>query len=222
MESAYIFGLNQKKLIRSNNISVKYGEIEIKFPNINLDYGGQLLIIGKSGSGKTSLLNILGGLLSPETGNVLVNDIDLFSLSNNKRDNFRGQEIGFVFQTPHFIKSLSVNDNLKFSQYMSSKVNQSKIDMLLKKVDLNHLKNASIQNLSEGEKQRISIIRALVNQPSIIFADEPTSALDDNSCGNVIDLLTNLSRENNTDLVIVTHDKRIKDKFPNQINLNDF
>ena len=70
--------------------------------------------------------------------------------------------------------------------------------------------------------KRISIIRALVNQPSIIFADEPTSALDDNSCNNVVDLLTNLSRENNTTLVIVTHDKRIKDKFPNQINLNDF
>jgi putative ABC transport system ATP-binding protein len=222
LESAYIFGLNQKKLIRTNNITVKYGEIEIKFPNINLDYGGQLLIIGKSGSGKTSLLNILGGLLSAESGNILVNDIDLFSLSNKKRDKFRGQQIGFVFQTPHFIKSLSVNDNLKFSQYMSSKINQSKIDMLLKKVDLNHLKNASIQNLSEGEKQRISIIRALVNQPSIIFADEPTSALDDSSCNNVVDLLTNLSRENNTTLVIVTHDKRIKDKFPNQINLNDF
>ena len=64
----YIIGLNQKELIRTNNISVKYGEIDIKFPNINLDYGGQLLIIGKSGSGKTSLLNILGGLLSPKTG----------------------------------------------------------------------------------------------------------------------------------------------------------
>ena len=219
---AYIFGLNQKRLIRTNNLSVKYGDVDIKFPNINLDYGGQLLIIGKSGSGKTSLLSILGGLLAPETGNVLVNDTDLFSLPNNKRDNFRGQQIGFVFQTPHFIKSLCVNDNLKFSQYMSSKVNQPKINMFLKKVDLNHLKNASIQNLSEGEKQRISIIRALVNQPSIIFADEPTSALDDNSCYNVVDLLTNLSQENNTTLVIVTHDKRIKDKFPNQINLNDF
>ena len=106
----YIIGLNQKELIRTNNISVKYGEIDIKFTNINLDYGGQLLIIGKSGSGKTSLLNILGGLLSPQTGNVLVNDTDLFSLSNNKRDNFRWQQIVFVFQTPHFIKSLSVND----------------------------------------------------------------------------------------------------------------
>lgn len=219
---AYIFGLNQKKLIRTNNLSVKYGDVDIKFPNINLDYGGQLLIIGKSGSGKTSLLNVLGGLLAPETGSSLVNEVDLFSLSNNKRDNYRGQQIGFVFQTPHFIKSLSVNDNLKFSQYMSSKVDQSKIDMLLKNVDLLNLKNSTIQNLSEGEKQRISIIRALVNQPSIIFADEPTSALDDVSCYKVVDLLTNLSQENNTTLVIVTHDKRIKDKFSTQINLNDF
>jgi len=219
---AYIFGLNQKKLIRTNNLSVKYGDIDIEFPNINLDYGGQLLIIGKSGTGKTSLLNILGGLLSPENGNVLVNDVDLFTLSNNKRDNYRGQQIGFVFQTPHFIKSLSVNDNLKFSQYMSSKVNQPKIDMLLKNVDLLNLKNSKIQDLSEGEKQRISIIRALVNQPSIIFADEPTSALDDDSSYKVVDLLTNLSQKNNTTLVIVTHDKRIKDKFSNQINLNDF
>ena len=219
---AYIFGLNQKKLIRTNNLTVKYGDVHIKFPNINLDYGGQLLIIGKSGSGKTSLLNILGGLMPPETGNVLVNDLDFFSLSRDKRDNFRGQQIGFVFQTPHFIKSLSVNDNLRFSQYMSSKVNQSKIDMLLKKVDILKLKNSKIQNLSEGEKQRISIIRALVNQPPIVFADEPTSALDDDSCFNVVDLLTNLSQENNTTLVIVTHDKRLKDKFSNQINLNDF
>jgi ABC-type sugar transport system ATPase subunit len=131
---AYIFGLNQKRLIRTNNLSVKYGNVDIKFPNINLDYGGQLLIIGKSGSGKTSLLNILGGLLAPETGNVLVNDVDLSTLSNNKRDNYRGQQIGFVFQTPHFIKSLCVYDNLKFSQYMSSKVNQPKINMFLKKL----------------------------------------------------------------------------------------
>ena len=209
-------------MIQTSNLSIKYGERKINFPDLNLKSGDSLLILGKSGSGKTSMLNLLGGLASPSSGSVAVNSKIISSLPKNQLDQFRGSNIGFVFQTPHFIKSLSVNDNLKFSQYMSSKVNQSKIDMLLKKVKLNHLKNASIQNLSEGEKQRISIIRALVNQPSIIFADEPTSALDDNSCNNVVDLLANLSQENNTTLVIVTHDKRIKDKFPNQISLNDF
>lgn len=84
------------------------------------------------------------------------------------------------------------------------------------------LKDSNIQNLSEGEKQRISIIRALINQPSILLADEPTSALDDESCNNVIDILTNLSNEYSATLIIVTHDKRLKEKFSNQIDLNDF
>jgi lipoprotein-releasing system ATP-binding protein len=218
----YFFGLKQKKLIQTKNISINYGSLILKFPEINLNSGDQLLIIGNSGSGKTSLLNILGGLISPNTGTVLLNDINLMSLSKNKVDNFRGKNIGFVFQTPHFIKSLTVNENLKLSQYLVSEINQSRINILLEKVGLYNLKDSNIQNLSEGEKQRISIIRALINQPSILLADEPTSALDDESCNNVIDILTNLSNENSATLIIVTHDKRLKEKFSNQIDLNDF
>lgn len=216
------FGLKQKKLIQTNNISINYGSLILKFPEIKLNSGDQLLILGNSGSGKTSLLNILGGLISPNTGTVLLNDINLMSLSKNKVDNFRGKNIGFIFQSPHFIKSLTVNENLKLSQYLISEINQSRINILLEKVGLLNLKDSNIQNLSEGEKQRISIIRALINQPSILLADEPTSALDDESCNNVIDILTNLSIENSATLIIVTHDKRLKEKFSNQIDLNDF
>lgn len=216
------FGLKQKKLIQTNNISINYGSLILKFPEIKLNSGDQLLILGNSGSGKTSLLNILGGLISPNTGTVLLNDINLMSLSKNKVDNFRGKNIGFIFQSPHFIKSLTVNENLKLSQYLISEINQSRINILLEKVGLLNLKDSNIQNLSEGEKQRISIIRALINQPSILLADEPTSSLDDESCNNVIDILTNLSIENSATLIIVTHDKRLKEKFSNQIDLNDF
>ena len=92
----YFFGLKQKKLIQTKNISINYGSLILKFPEINLNSGDQLLIIGNSGSGKTSLLNILGGLISPNTGTVLLNDINLMSLSKNKVDNFRGKNIGFV------------------------------------------------------------------------------------------------------------------------------
>lgn len=218
----YFFGLKQKKLIQTNNISINYGSLILKFPEIKLNSGDQLLILGNSGSGKTSLLNILGGLISPNTGTVLLNEINLMSLSKNKVDNFRGKNIGFIFQSPHFIKSLTVNENLKLSQYLISEINQSRINILLEKVGLLNLKDSNIQNLSEGEKQRISIIRALINQPSILLADEPTSALDDESCNNVIDILTNLSIENSATLIIVTHDKRLKEKFSNQIDLNDF
>lgn len=207
-------------MIQTRGLSVAYGNRKIEFPDLQLDKGDQLLVLGKSGSGKTSLLNILGGLLSPASGNVLVNDQDLNTLSGRKQDKFRGDNIGFVFQTPHFIKALNVEGNLQLSQYLTGKIDHTHLDQLLHKVDLLQRKKDKISNLSEGEKQRISIVRALINKPKIILADEPTSALDDVSCQNIVQLLKNLSQENNAVLVIVTHDKRLKDQFNNHIELN--
>lgn len=207
-------------MIQTRGLSVAYGNRKIEFPDLQLDKGDQLLVLGKSGSGKTSLLNILGGLLSPASGNVLVNDQDLNTLSGIKQDKFRGDNIGFVFQTPHFIKALNVEGNLQLSQYLTGKRDDTHLDQLLQKVDLLQRKKDNISNLSEGEKQRISIVRALINKPKIILADEPTSALDDYSCDIVIDLLKDLSQENNSVLIIVTHDKRLKDKFKQFIDLD--
>ena len=207
-------------MIQTKGLSVAYGNRKIEFPDLQLDKGDQLLVLGKSGSGKTSLLNLLGGVLSPVSGNVLVNDQDLNSLSGRKQDKFRGDNIGFIFQTPHFIKALNVEGNLQLSQYLTNKRDDSHLDQLLQKVDLLQRKKENISNLSEGEKQRISIVRALINKPKIILADEPTSALDDASCDTIVQLLKNLSQENNAVLVIVTHDKRLKDQFNNHIELN--
>ena len=207
-------------MIQTRGLSVAYGNRKIEFPDLQLDKGDQLLVLGKSGSGKTSLLNLLGGLLSPVSGNVLVNNQDLNTLSGRKQDKFRGDNIGFIFQTPHFIKALNVEGNLQLSQYLTNKRDDSHLDQLLQKVDLLQRKKDNISNLSEGEKQRISIVRALINKPKIILADEPTSALDDVSCDTIVQLLKNLSQENNAVLVIVTHDKRLKDQFNNHIELN--
>ena len=110
--------------------------------------------------------------------------------------------------------------NLQLSQYLTKKRDDTHLDQLLQKVDLLQRKKDNISNLSEGEKQRISIVRALINKPKIILADEPTSALDDVSCDIIVQLLKNLSQENNAVLVIVTHDKRLKDQFNNHIELN--
>ena len=184
--------------------------------NLEVKTGSLVALIGPSGSGKSTLLRIIAGLEMPDEGRIWLGGKNATYSSIQERD------IGFVFQTPHFIKSLTVNENLKLSQYLISEINQSRINILLEKVGLLNLKDSNIQNLSEGEKQRISIIRALINQPSILLADEPTSALDDESCNNVIDILTNLSNENSATLIIVTHDKRLKEKFSNQIDLNDF
>lgn len=207
-------------MILTNNLSIKYGHQTIDFPNLKLKQGEQVLLIGKSGSGKTTFLNLIGGLLTPHSGEVEINGHNIVSISNSKRDKFRGENIGFIFQTPQFIQSLDVENNLLLTQYLVGAYDKNHIDSLLLKVGLMNRKKAYLNELSEGEKQRISIVRALINKPKIILADEPTSALDDESCNQIIDLLKELSSENNTSLIIVTHDNRLKDKFNQKVELN--
>jgi putative ABC transport system ATP-binding protein len=207
-------------LILTNNLSIKYGHQTIDFPNLKLKQGEQVLLIGKSGSGKTTFLNLIGGLLTPHSGEVEIDGHNIVSISNSKRDKFRGENIGFIFQTPQFIQSLDVENNLLLTQYLVGAYDKNHIDSLLLKVGLMNRKKAYLNELSEGEKQRISIVRALINKPKIILADEPTSALDDESCNQIIDLLKELSSENNTSLIIVTHDNRLKDKFNQKVELN--
>ena len=216
------FGLNQRKLIQTKDLSIIYENKRIDFPDIDVNQGNHFLILGRSGSGKTSFLNLIGGLLSPSSGQIKINNKNIALLSSNELDKFRGLNIGFIFQTPHFIKSLNINDNLMLSQYFLGNRDQNHINTLLEKVELLNRKEDPLHELSEGEKQRISIVRALINKPKIILADEPTSALDDYSCNIVIDLLKNLSKENNSVLIIVTHDKRLKDKFKQFIDLDAF
>ena len=207
-------------MVRTRDLSVSYENHKIDFPNLNLSQGKQLLITGNSGSGKTSLLSLIGGLITPNTGFIEINGQNISLLTSSKADKFRGSQIGFVFQTPHFIKALNVYDNLLLNQYLVGKYDSVHIDNLLNKVGLFNRKNSLINHLSEGEKQRISIVRALINKPKILLADEPTSALDNNSCNNVVTLLKELSNQNNATLIIVTHDKRLKDKFKNHIELD--
>ena len=207
-------------MIRTKDLSIIYENKRINFPDLDISQGDHFLILGRSGSGKTSFLNLLGGLLSPSSGQIKINNKNIALLSSNELDKFRGLNIGFIFQSPHFIKSLNINDNLMLSQYLLGNRDQNHIDTLLKKVELLNRKKDPLHVLSEGEKQRISIVRSLINKPKIILADEPTSALDDYSCNIVIDLLKNLSQENNSILIIVTHDKRLKDKFKKFIDLD--
>lgn len=207
-------------MLSSSGLSISYDSNEIIFPDLTIPKGEHHLIIGESGSGKTSLLNILGGLLEPSTGKVEIDGIDISTLKRSKLDSFRGNTLGFIFQTPHFVKSLNVLDNLLLTQFCAGKKNQ-KEDVLffLEKVGLEQKVNAKISSLSEGEKQRISIVRGLLNSPKIILADEPTSALDDRSCKKVIDLMIELANEVDATLLIVTHDKRLKDQFERRVEI---
>lgn len=187
------------------------------FPDIRIDAGGTMLISGLSGSGKTTFMHILAGILKPLSGKVFVNDTDIYRLSSGALDKFRGRHIGLVFQTPHFIRSLSVAENLGIAMKLAgNKVHTPRIQELLTRLQLDQYAKSPAYKLSTGERQRLSIARALVNSPAVLLADEPTSSLDDLRSSRVIELLKQLCVEQGSSLVIISHDTRLKSHFASQ------
>ncbi|WP_062058906.1 ABC transporter ATP-binding protein [Aquimarina longa] len=190
------------------------------FPNIALSKGENLLILGKSGIGKTTLLHLLAGILIPISGKVVIAGVDIHSISHPELDKFRGQNIGLVFQKKHAIQSLNVIENLQTRLFLSKKpINNTSIDFLLKQLDISNCKNSTINTLSEGQLQRLGIAMAVIHNPQVIFADEPTSSLDDENCKIVIELLIKQAKLTNANLIVITHDHRIKSLFSNSITL---
>jgi putative ABC transport system ATP-binding protein len=141
-------------------------------------------------------------------------------MSDAAMDEFRGKEIGIVFQVPHFVESLSVKENLMLPAWLNGKNFDEKfMSDLLERLGMLHKVDKMIGQLSSGEKQRIALARALMNQPKLLLADEPTSALDDENATEVISLLEETAKETGAALVIVTHDFRIKNRFNHHVTL---
>lgn len=203
--------------------SIKYSynpKITFEFPDFSLDSTEELLILGDSGVGKTTFLNILGGLLLPQSGLIALNGTNYTDLSNKDLDKFRGKNIGIIFQSPYFVNNLNLMDNLLFSLFLSKNYQDKKVVMeLLNQLGLNDKIYSKPNDLSQGEKQRASIALALVKKPNLILADEPTSSLDDNNCDLVVSLLKEQSQLNKCKLIIITHDARLKKHFKNSIIL---
>jgi len=192
----------------------------MSFPDFVVKEGETLLVLGDSGVGKTTLLHLLGGIISSQKGKIVLEGTEVNSLRGKSLDIFRANNIGIIFQEAHFMRSLNVAENLSFIQNLAGiKPDQDFISDLLEKVRLYERKSYKTQKLSQGEKQRLNILRAVITKPKLILADEPTSALDDTNCYRVLDLLLALVSEVNAALVIVTHDNRLKDRFSNQIAL---
>lgn len=209
-------------MIQTDNLTFQYKKSEqtFSFPNINLQEQENLLILGKSGIGKTTLLHLLAGLLTPNTGKIVINNVTVNSLSQSKLDSFRGQNIGLVFQNNHAVKSLSVFENLKARLFFSNKkVDTTKIDELLQQLNIYNCKNSKVNELSVGQLQRLGIALSVIHQPKVILADEPTSSLDDDNCKIVIELLIQQAKQTNANLIVITHDHRIQSFFQNSISL---
>lgn len=209
-------------MLKTKDLQFNYdGGTPLRFPDIQCKSGEHWLLLGQSGSGKTTLLHLLGGLRTPKNGDVTIGETSLNSLSMSELDKFRGKNVGIIFQVPHFVHSLSVRENLELAQKLAGiPIDSERIKNLLERLAIGHKLNSKTSELSQGEQQRVAIARALVNRPKVILADEPTSALDDKNTDEVIRLLEETAREVNATLLVVTHDKRLKDNFSNQINLN--
>lgn len=209
-------------MIQTENLTYQYpkGNAILSFPSLSLEKGENLLILGDSGVGKTTFLHLLAGLLKPVTGNICIDTTDLNTLKSNQLDTFRGKNIGLVFQKKHAIQSLNVFDNLKARLLFSNTaINKNKIETLLEELGLSNHKKSKINELSEGQLQRLGIALSVVHHPQIILADEPTASLDDKNCKIVINLLIDQAKQTHANLIVITHDQRIKSCFQNSIEL---
>ena len=206
-------------MLETKNLRFKYDDDSVlSFPDIKTSKEN-LLILGASGVGKTTFLHLLSGLLKPLEGEIDLIGTPISKLTMNEMDRFRGKNIGIVFQKPHFINSLTVKENLQLAQYISKKIDKTRIGSLLESLGIEDKANKKTLNLSQGEKQRVAIALAIVNSPKLILADEPTSSLDDLNCDKVINLLKNQAAKYKAKLIIITHDYRLKKHFKNTLSL---
>lgn len=208
-------------MLQSQSINFSYdGTHQFYFPDIQLSRGEKLLILGDSGVGKTTLIQILAGLLRPSSGLLELNGVQFHNLPSKELDKFRGKHIGIVFQRPYFVNNISILNNLLLSLFLSnSKTDKKRAVELLEEVGLLNKINSKPNDLSQGEQQRAAIALAVVKNPSVILADEPTSSLDDANCKKITSLLKEQAASTNAQLIIITHDQRLKSQFDKSIIL---
>ena len=202
-------------------------DFNLHIENLHFEKGSKTAIIGPSGFGKTTLLNLLAGILVPDSGNIMVDDRHLNSLSEKERRNFRIQKIGFVFQDFRLIPYLNILDNILLPFRINDilKINSDTLDAaqsLAKDLGIGPKLKKHPSTLSHGERQRVAICRALINKPQVILADEPTGNLDPENKRKIMTILFNYVEQFESTLVSVTHDHNMLRGFSNTVDFANF
>ncbi len=216
-------------IVECQSLGFNYGTGNTKTSVLkNLDFrveaNEKIAIIGQSGCGKSTLLNLLAGLDMPSEGEVLINNINISRLKEHQRTELRAQNLGFVYQFHHLLKDFSAIYNTALPLLindMDQNEALSKAENILKKVGLENRTHHKPSELSGGERQRVAIARAMISEPACLLADEPTGNLDEKNARDVLDLIIELNNNQNTALLVVTHDLTIAGKMSRQLDLTD-
>jgi len=205
-------------LLKAKEISHNFDYLLFNDIDLTLENGKSIAIIGISGSGKSTLLNILSSLLKADNGKVWYNNKNLFSLSKQELLKIRRDDFGIIFQAHYLFRGFSAKENLEVLSLLTN----NKIDTeILQRLKIDHIMHQGVGELSGGQQQRLSIARVLIKKPKIIFADEPTGNLDTQTATEVMNVLFEYIKQNNSGMILVTHENDIAYKCDNVYKLID-
>lgn len=216
------------KAIEAIDLSMTYRSGKIDVPALKgvsfiVDKGEFIAVMGPSGCGKSTLLHLLGGLMSPTGGRILIDGIDISSLTDAERTTVRREKIGYVFQRFNLLPTLTAKGNIELAKKIhgNGSLGRNGIGEIVEMLGLTGKINARPSELSGGEQQRIAIARALINQPSIILADEPTGSLDSKNAHKVLQILQDLNKKLKQTIVMITHDSEAASTASRVIEMKD-
>lgn len=187
----------------------------------NLCAADQIAIFGKSGTGKSTFLNLLAGTLKPDSGSIMIGETDLTGLSESGRDRMRSQNLGYVFQSFHLLQGCTALENVLVAMAVAGIANEDRAKELLSLVGIAEKESSLPSQLSIGQQQRVCIARALANNPKLILADEPTGSLDPENASRSMELLKSLCDQNGCALIVVSHDPNIISCFEHSVKWED-
>ncbi|MBY9001040.1 MAG: ABC transporter ATP-binding protein [Candidatus Heimdallarchaeota archaeon] len=219
----------KQEIVVCENLSKTFtvGSSEVKAVDgvsFSFERGEFSSIVGPSGSGKTTLLNLIGTLEVPTQGRIIINGTDLSHFTRDELTNFRRKNLGFVFQFFNLIEGLTAFENIELPLIFDSvpyEQRKQTVDSLIQDFNLDYLRDKFPEELSSGERQRVSIMRALVNNPILLLADEPTGNLDTKTGRAVLDLFDSLNKERGTSILLVTHDLSAAKRANRTLHMHD-